>query len=156
MNTIRGKLYFVYILIFIAIIATVFSSYIAVDTFDQHVMLTELLSRQRQSVETVISKVSVLAQVKSLDNEVYTEISKEEIESINYYKQELDEVLEVFISRQYLYNGNLEELIYETNESVNKLNNVFNHKNQQILIGAHSNRKRYNKNWKWGERPAQF
>lgn len=48
----------------------------------------------------------------------------------------------------------IQELIYETNESINKLNYVFNHKNRQILIGAHGGRNRHNKNWNW-ERPEE-
>ena len=105
MKTIKGKLYFVYLLIFMALVGTVFSSYVAVDTNNQHLMLSELLAKQRLNVEKVVLVTTNLSQIRLVDEALFAENKKMTFETIDQGIKNVDEVLDAFKTREYVFDG---------------------------------------------------
>lgn len=110
MKSIKGKLYFVYALIFTSLSLTILSSYIAVDTSNQHLMLSELLAEQRLQVELVITTTLNLANIRLIDEEKYQLIQGQTRKDIEGYKVGIESILNTFQSREYYYNDKLQEL----------------------------------------------
>jgi len=113
MKSIKGKLYFVYALIFISLSLTIFSSYIAVDTSNQHLMLSELLSEQRLKVELVTLTTINLSNIRLIDEEKYHDVKDKTIEDVEAYKTGVEGVLNAFQTREYYFNDKVQKLKFE-------------------------------------------
>lgn len=113
MKSIKGKLFLVYALIFIALSLTIFSSYVAGDTSNQHLMLSELLAEQRLQVELVILTTVNLSNIRLIDEEKYLEIKDQTIIAIEQYKIGVEKVLEAFQTRKYHFDNKIQELKFE-------------------------------------------
>lgn len=113
MKSIKGKLFFVYALIFIALSLTIISSSVAVDTSNQHLMLSELLSEQRLQVELVILTTINISNIRLIDEDKYNEMKDQTIEDIEQYKIGVEKVLEAFQKREYYYNNKIQALKFE-------------------------------------------
>lgn len=101
MKSIRGKLIFVYILIFLALASTVISSYIAIDTQKQHLILTELLSKQKLLIERVTFTTINAAETGLANQERFLEKNKEHEASLSTYKEGVDFMLRAFTNLEY-------------------------------------------------------
>ena len=62
---------------FLAVVITSVSSYYAVDTQEQHLLLTELLSRQKLYIERVVNQTINLAEVGAVDQDKFRELLAE-------------------------------------------------------------------------------
>ncbi len=107
MRTIRGKLIIVYLLIFIALALTVISSYIAVDTQKQHLILTELLSKQKLLIERVTFTTINAAETGLANKDRFILKSEENSESIAAYKEGVDFMLGAFTDLEYPLDGKI-------------------------------------------------
>ncbi len=110
MRTIRGKLIIVYLLIFIALALTVISSYIAVDTQKQHLILTELLSKQKLLIERVTFTTINAAETGLANKDRFILKSEENSESIAAYKEGVDFMLGAFTDLEYPLDGKIVKL----------------------------------------------
>lgn len=113
MKSIKGKLYFVYALIFASLSLTIFSSYIAVDTSNQHLMLSELLAEQRLQVELVTNMTVNFSHLRLIDDDQYKVIQEKTLEDLEKFNEAVARVLDTFQSRQYFFNDKLQELKFE-------------------------------------------
>jgi HD-GYP domain-containing protein (c-di-GMP phosphodiesterase class II) len=110
MKSIKGKLFAVYSLILVSLSLTVFSSYIAIDTSNQHLMLSELLAEQRLNVE-LISVTTINSSTIRLTNETYyQDYHKETLDAVKLNKVAVDKVLRAFIMREFYVKDELKVL----------------------------------------------
>jgi len=107
MRTIRGKLIIVYLLIFTALALTVISSYIAVDTQKQHLILTELLSKQKLLIERVTFTTINAAETGLANKDRFKLKSEENSKSIAAYKDGVDFMLGAFTDLEYPLDGKI-------------------------------------------------
>lgn len=110
MKTIRGKLLIIYGLIFIAMASTVVSSYIAVDTQKQHLILTELLSKQKLLIERVTFTTNNISETGTVDTTRFLEKKDENIEIINGARHGVDFMLDAFTTLEYPLDGKIVRL----------------------------------------------
>ena len=110
MKTIRGKLLIIYSLIFIALTSTVISSYIAVDTQKQHLILTELIAKQKLLIERVTFTTINIAEIGMVDLEKYIERKEENHDTIDYAKGGVNFMLDAFTTLEYPLDGRIVRL----------------------------------------------
>jgi response regulator RpfG family c-di-GMP phosphodiesterase len=125
MKSIKGKLYIVYILILVALSATVFSSYIAVDTGKQHRMLTELLATQAEHVDKVILVTEELAYMRLADSDLFTARKPVLKETLLEGFEQVEAALRAFEREEYFYDGKLEKLKFEGEFRIEFLDAVY-------------------------------
>ena len=82
---------------FLALIITSISSYYAVDTQEQHLLLTELLSRQKLYIERVVNQTINLAEVGAVDQDKFRELLEENRDEL---KNNVAEVEKLFSNAQ--------------------------------------------------------
>lgn len=113
MKSIKSKLFAVYALIFVSLSLTIFSSYIAIDTSNQHLMLSELLAEQRLSVELIATTTLSASTLRLTDEEQYQLDYDDTNEVISNYKTSVENVLMSFINREYHFDGKVQRLKFE-------------------------------------------
>lgn len=80
---ISSKLMLIFTIMFVSVVSTSVTSYLAVTTQEQHLMLTELLSRQKLLIERIVFRTINVAEIGELDKQKF-------IEKLNNVKTDLD------------------------------------------------------------------
>ena len=114
MNTIKSKLILIYILVFIAVATTIGSSYIAVNTQKQHLVLTELLSKQKLLVERVTFTIINTAEIAKYDKSNFKENKDENTKYLKEYEAAVDFMLGAFTNKAYPLDGKIVKLSFSS------------------------------------------
>ncbi|WP_432666599.1 HD domain-containing phosphohydrolase [Wukongibacter baidiensis] len=101
MKKLSSKIIIIFLLVFIALASTVLTSYIAIDTQKQHMILTELLSKQKLLIERVINISGNTAEFALIEPTSLEEKSSENIETVNKYIDTVEFMLHAFETKQY-------------------------------------------------------
>lgn len=94
-KTMTSKVVIVMVLFILALVVVITSAFIAIDTQDQHIMLTELLTKQELFVERVTFKTIAIASIAMVDEEEF------EKRVLNNKSEILDEIKEVDLMLSY-------------------------------------------------------
>lgn len=113
MKTIRSKIFSVYILVLIALAVTIVSAYVAVDTQRQHLIITELLSKQKLLIERVMFSTINSAETGLVNQERYLEKLDENSSTIHGYEGAVDFMLNAFTILEYPLDGQPVKLKFE-------------------------------------------
>lgn len=105
MKTIRGKLVLIFILVFVSLFVTTFSAYVAVDTQKQHLILTELLSKQKLLVERVTFTAINMGEIAVYDQTRFLKLKSENASQLKEYEATVDFMLNAFSVRAYPIDG---------------------------------------------------
>lgn len=118
MQKISGKIFVIFILMLSVMLASAFSSYIATNTQEQHILLTEVLGAKQLKVERVTKAAQYFTELRILDSGALSEKSYE-IDQINIYLNDVDQIIANLLNLQYPQeDGSVYEL--EFNESFTK------------------------------------
>lgn len=113
MKKLSTKIFTIFLLIIIALGSTIFASYLAVDTQTQHLVLTELLSKQKLLVERVTFTVIELGDVGLYHPEDF-EARKQEIDpSLKQYTGDVDFMLNAFDTLEYPLGNRIVKLKFD-------------------------------------------
>lgn len=96
------KIVFIFFLILVALAFNVISSYYAVDTQEQHLLLTELLSKQKLLIEQVVYETSNLSNLAMANEEIYLEKLSQNRGIIEQKMMEVDTLFTAAIDREYI------------------------------------------------------
>ncbi len=110
MKTIKGKIFSVYVLVLLALVITIVSAYVAVDTQRQHLIITELLSKQKLLIERVMYATINSAESGLVSEERFIEKLDQNNESIINYKNDVDFMLNAFTILEYPLDGKIVRL----------------------------------------------
>lgn len=113
MKTIRSKIFSVYVLILLALAITVVSAYVAVDTQRQHLIITELLSKQKLLIERVMFSTINSAEAGLVNEVRFIEKLEENDASITGYEKDVDFMLNAFTILEYPLDGKIVKLRFE-------------------------------------------
>lgn len=113
MKSIKSKLYIVYTMVFLALTLNVMSSYVVINTHNQHIMLTEILFSQIRYVESLTASVSSLSQIRTMDNEKFDANLAESVSELDDYKSNIDMLLTSLEIREYDYNGSIKKFNFK-------------------------------------------
>lgn len=105
MKTIKGKMFIIYAMVFIALLITVIGAYIAVDTQRQHLILTELLSKQKLLVERATYSTINAAEAGLVNQDRFIEKLEENQGSIEQNIGSVDFMLDAFTIKSYPIDG---------------------------------------------------
>jgi HD-GYP domain-containing protein (c-di-GMP phosphodiesterase class II) len=105
MKSIRFKLMSIFVLVFTAMFVVVVSSYIAIDTQKQHLVLTELLSKQKLLVERATYTTINSGEVALYNTSRFMETKDDNLKSIKTYVSSVDFMFNAFESRIYPLDG---------------------------------------------------
>lgn len=124
------KLYIVYILMFVTLASVVITSYVAVDTQQQHLILTDMLGEQSLLSERVGYQLTIVGQVGMRMQEAADQNVLEQREEIIKNYKEVQRMLEGFEKRQFEYTeGKIIELHFQED-----FDRVFDQAIQQSLV----------------------
>ncbi|MBN2796558.1 MAG: HD domain-containing protein [Clostridia bacterium] len=112
MKSIKGKLFFIYILIAALLIGTAFYSYSVIQVSNQHVILSDLLSMEREYVEKVILLTNELSYIKASDKTIFEERLNHTGPIIEASIAMVDDILETFVKKEVLIDGEIIPLKY--------------------------------------------
>lgn len=115
MKSIKGKLILTYILIASLLIGTAFYSYATIQVSNQHVLLADLLSKEREYVEKVILLTNELSYVKASDKSLFEERLSHTGPIIETSIDKVNEILASFINKEVELDGELIQLKYSKN-----------------------------------------
>ncbi len=110
MKTIRSKIFSVYVLVLLALVITIVSAYVATDTQRQHLIITELLSKQKLLIERVMFSTINSAESGLVNEERFFEKLEENTASINGYENDVDFMLNAFTILEYPLDGKIVKL----------------------------------------------
>lgn len=110
MKTIKGKMLSIYALVFLALASTVIGAFVAVDTQEQHLVLTELLSKQKLLVERV-TFTAINAGENALSNkERYLTTLDQNMFVFEDNSGKVDFMLKAFTDKSYPLDGKIVKL----------------------------------------------
>jgi len=105
------RLYIVFLLMFVTLASVVVTSYIAVDTQSQHLVLTEMLGSQEILTERVTFTLSNIGELGLVQPETFDENVNTNLESIKGYYDTVQRMLNGFDTYAFEYTeGNIVEL----------------------------------------------
>lgn len=108
------KLYIVYILMFVTLASVVITSYVAVDTQRQHLILTDMLGAQSLLSERVGYQLTIVGQIGMTMNDTANQSVMQQRESITENYNAVQEMLEGFVRRRFEYTeGKVVELHFQ-------------------------------------------
>lgn len=110
MKTIKGKMLSIYGMVFLALFLTVLGAFIAVDTQRQHLVLTELLSKQKLLVERVTFSTINAAEIGLANPERFLDKLEENNDALEEYTGAVDFMLQAFADKAYPIDGKIVEL----------------------------------------------
>jgi len=110
MKTIKGKMLSIYGMIFLALFLTVAGAFVAVDTQRQHLILTELLSKQKLLVERVTFTTINASEIGLANTDRFIEKLEENQEALNSYTHMVDFMLQAFADKEYPLDGKVVRL----------------------------------------------
>ncbi|MCH4888412.1 HD domain-containing protein [Acidaminobacter sp. JC074] len=110
MKTIKGKMLSIYAMVFLALLATVIGAFVAVDTQRQHLVLTELLSKQKLLVERVTFSTINTGEIALANPERFNEKLSENTDAITEYSGAVDFMLQAFEDKEYPLDGRIVRL----------------------------------------------
>lgn len=113
MKTIRSKIFSVYVLVLMALAITIVSAYVAVDTQRQHLIITELLSKQKLLIERVMFSTINSAESGLVNEERFIEKLDENGQAITSYQGDVDFMLNAFTILEYPLDGKIVTLKFE-------------------------------------------
>ena len=113
MKTIKSKIFSVYLLIIMALVITIMSAYVAVDTQRQHLIITELLSKQKLLIERVMFSTINIGEISIVDAEHFEEKLQENRAAISKYEKDVDFMLNAFTILEYPLNGQVVKLKFD-------------------------------------------
>lgn len=100
MKRISSKIFLIFILMLSVMLASALSSYIATNTQEQHILLTEALGAKQLKVERVTQAAQYYTELRILDVEALSDKS-EEIDLIDHYIRDVDSLLDDMINLRY-------------------------------------------------------
>lgn len=110
MKTIKGKMLSIYGMVFLALFLTVAGAFVAVDTQRQHLILTELLSKQKLLVERVTFSTINAAEIGLANPDRFLKKLEENNDALNEYTGAVDFMLQAFTDKAYPIDGKIVEL----------------------------------------------
>lgn len=110
MKTIKGKMFSIYGMVFLALFLTVLGAFVAVDTQRQHLVLTELLSKQKLLVERVTFSTINAAEIGLANPERFNDKLEENSDALKEYTGAVDFMLQAFTDKAYPIDGKIVEL----------------------------------------------
>ncbi len=110
MKTIKSKMLGIYGMVFIALMMTVVGAFVAVDTQRQHLVLTELLSKQKLLVERVTFSTINASEIGLANKERFQDKLDENQTALAEYTGAVDFMLQAFTDKAYPLDGKIVEL----------------------------------------------
>ncbi len=110
MKTIKSKMIGIYVMVFIALMMTVIGAFVAVDTQRQHLVLTELLSKQKLLVERVTFSTINAAETGLANPDRFEVKLSENQAALEEYTGAVDFMLQAFTDKAYPIDGKIVEL----------------------------------------------
>ncbi|MDH8677181.1 HD domain-containing phosphohydrolase [Fusibacter bizertensis] len=110
MKTIRGKLLLIFMLVFVALFVTTASAYVAVETQKQHLILTELLSKQKLLVERVTFTAINMGEIAIYDKDRFQKLKSDNEAQLKEYEGAVDFMLNAFSIKEYPIDGKIVKL----------------------------------------------
>jgi len=110
MKTIKNKMFGIYGMVFVALMMTVIGAFVAVDTQRQHLVLTELLSKQKLLVERVTFSTINASETGLANKERFQEKLEENQAALHEYTGAVDFMLNAFTIKEYPLDGKVVEL----------------------------------------------
>ncbi len=105
------KLYLVFILMFVTLTAVVVTSYIAIETQGQHLILTDVLGEQEIMAERVTFTLTSIGEMGLNNPQSYNENIESQKDVINTYYRRVQDILTGFKNYEFEYTkGNIIEL----------------------------------------------
>ncbi len=126
LKRISSKIFAVFLLLLIGLGSTIISGFIATDTQEQHIILSNLLHNMRYHVSKVVSKTLGYSDLKFANPTIYRIRTKESEKEIQHSITEIDKILNVLLVKRYFYENDMvtlkfsEDIVHDFNFNLKK------------------------------------